>query len=230
MIQEDLGGIKSFTSNGSLPRNINQAYNSKKLSSNRPIDTVNSSDPYHTLILTCKEESKDETTAFVRKINIAPEPVVVCGNNQQLNDLVKFCTKEKFTILQVDPTYNLGNFYVTTSQYENLLLLTKEGNVHPAMLGPILVHQKKEQQTYAMLSQFLCSKRPELRQLKCFGTDGETGLSTAFSDSCTSAIQLRCFIHFKKNIKEYMSKIGIDQFNQNAVCADLLGQQIGKCN
>ena len=64
--------------------------------------------------------------------------------------------------------------------------------------------------------------------LKSFGTDGEKGLGNAFSETCPSAIQLRCFIHFKKNLTEYTRKIGIDQFNQIQVCADLLGQQVGK--
>ena len=176
----------------------------------------------------CKEESKDENTAFIRKISIAPEPIVICCNEKQLNDMVKFCTEDTFSILQIDPTYDLGNFYVTVTQYEHLLLRSKRTGVHPAMVGPVMIHQKKEQETYSNLSQFLCTKRQALKKLKSFGTDGERGLGNAFLETCPSSIQLRCFIHFRRNLIDYMRKIGIDQFNQTKICADILGQQVGK--
>jgi len=130
--------------------------------------------------------------------------------------------------LQIDPTYDLGEFYVTTTQYEHLLLLSRRTGVHPAMLCPILIHQKKEKETYQSLSQYLCTTRPVLKDLKAFGTDGELGLSLAFADSCHSAIHLRCFIHFQNNLKEHMKMVGIDEANARLVCADLIGQQIGK--
>ena len=227
LVQEDLGGIQSCSSNGSLPRNISQVYNCKK-SVNATNKEAQSSDPYNALILKCKEESKDDSTAFIRNINIAPEPMVVCGNNKKLNDLVRLCIKNNFSIFQMDPTYDLGNIFVTTTQYENLFLLSRRTDVHPAIVGPVLIHQKKEQDTYSNLSQFLCTKRPAFKGLTSFGTDGEKGLGNAFSETCPSAIQLRCFIHFKKNLTEYMRKVGIDQFNQIQVCADLLEQQVGK--
>ena len=147
LVQEDLGGIRSCSSNGKLPRNINQVYNCKKT-----VNTSNteapSTDPYNALIMKCKEESKDENTAFIRKISIAPEPIVICCNEKQLNDMVKFCTEDTFSILQIDPTYDLGNFYVTVTQYEHLLLRSKRTGVHPAMVGPVMIHQKKKQETY----------------------------------------------------------------------------------
>lgn len=51
---------------------------------------------------------------------------------------------------------------------------------------------------------------------------GKKGLSSAFLDNCTSATKLRCLIRLKKTTKEYMTKIEIDQFNENFVCRDIL--------
>jgi len=42
-----------------------------------------SSDPYAALILMCKEQAKSKKTAFIRQVNIAPEPIVVCANDKQ---------------------------------------------------------------------------------------------------------------------------------------------------
>lgn len=58
---------------------------------------------------------------FIRSIEAAPEPMCVLCTDQQLLDLERFCTKEDFS---VDPTFNLGSFYVTPISYQNLLVQT----------------------------------------------------------------------------------------------------------
>ena len=115
-------GVNSCTSNDSLPRNINQAYNQRRTSSVE-CDKTSSLDPHNSCVLLCKEETKNINTAFIREVNIAPELEVECANEKQLDDVVKFCTNENFGIFEVDPKYNLGDFYVTTSKYQHLLLL-----------------------------------------------------------------------------------------------------------
>jgi len=62
--------------------------------------------------------------------------------NLSLNDLERFCTKEKCTVLSIDPTFNLGDFYVTVTTYHHLML-ENSGGSHPVILGPIFVHQQK---------------------------------------------------------------------------------------
>ena len=115
-------GVNSCTSNDSLPRNINQAYNQRRTSSVE-CDKTSSLDPHNSCVLLCKEETKNINTALIREVNIAPELEVECANEKQLDDVVKFCTNENFGIFEVDPKYNLGDFYVTTSKYQHLLLL-----------------------------------------------------------------------------------------------------------
>ena len=84
----------------------------------------------------------NSTEAYVRAVEAAPEPMCILASKQQLIDLERFCTKEKFSVLSADPTFNLGPFYVTPLTCQNLLAVNKHGT-HPSLLGPILVHQTK---------------------------------------------------------------------------------------
>lgn len=51
----------------------------------------------------------------------APEPMCILATDQQLTDLERFCTRDPFGIIGIDPTFNLGPFYVTPITYQNLL-------------------------------------------------------------------------------------------------------------
>ena len=107
---------------GSWPRNISQAYNTKKNKDNPSPTILNKNDPYLALVMECKEQAKDSSTAYIRKILCAPEPIVIVGTDEQLDGLVSFCTNsEHFGIMSIDPTFDLGPFSVTTTTYEHLL-------------------------------------------------------------------------------------------------------------
>ena len=63
----------------------------------------------------CKETSTGPH-AYIRAVQAVPEPVCVLATDQQINDLVRFCTDpDYFSVLTVDPTFNLGPFNVTPS-------------------------------------------------------------------------------------------------------------------
>ena len=79
---------------------------------------ISSSDTYASLTLKCNEQTKNVELAFVRKVECAPEPVVYLMNDKQLKDIEKFSINEvKFDVFQINPTFNLGEFSVTTTQY-----------------------------------------------------------------------------------------------------------------
>ena len=83
-------------------------------------------------------------TAYVQTFSLALEPFCILTNNQQLNELVKFCTNPlKFSVFQVDPTFNLGNFSVTTTTNEHLFLRDRRTGKAPSLLGLVYIHQKK---------------------------------------------------------------------------------------
>ena len=118
-----------------LPHNIQQIKHYRQ--------TVNSKDnnvQYH-VMLQCKL-AEGTSEAFVRDVKAAPDPQCVLFS-LAVEDLVRFLTDPKqFSIVTVDTTYNLGDFYDTPTTYKHLMLVNITSHKHPTIAGPILVHQR----------------------------------------------------------------------------------------
>ena len=162
-----------------LPRDRRQVYNFKsankiKLEKQSMTCGLPCSDTLAHIKSQCKETSSG-SDAFIHSIEAAPEPMCVLATDKQLNDLQCFCTDSPSSVLSINPTFNLGPFYVTPMTYHNLLVKTERGN-HPIILGPILIHQTKTFQPFHYFASTLIRLNPELVKLKAFGTDGESEL------------------------------------------------------
>ena len=124
-----------------------------------------------------KEESKNTNTAFIHKVIAALEPIVMLAKEEQITDLVKFCTKDNFFIFQIDLTFNIGS--LVSNQYEHLNLLR-------VMVGPIMIHQQKTLEAYKTFSRFLIN--------------GDKNLPDARQSVFKNSKHVRCFIHFETNL------------------------------
>ena len=229
-VAEQLGdGLLKGTQPSAWPRDMTQIYNLKKTDEGKSTSkSVSAKDPYFALILQCKEDQSNPETAFVRRVTVAPEPTALLAFDYQLADMVKFCTKpSKFSVLQVDPTFDLGPFHVTATQYENLHLLDRRSGKHPAMLGPIYIHRQKKELTYDGFVSQLIELKPELNSIKAIGTDGEEALYNAFVKRIENLIHLRCFLHERQNIDRHLKAIGVSEHERKDIIADIFGRQVG---
>lgn len=99
-------------------------------------------------MLSCKL-AQGTQEAFVRDVKAAPDPESILFYDWQIEDMERFLTrKSHFGILTADPTYNLGQFYVTPITYPHLMLEDVSSKKHPSILGPILVHQRMDFATF----------------------------------------------------------------------------------
>ena len=55
------------------------------------------------------------------------------------------------------------------------------------MMGPLLIHQKKEKDTCKVLSEFISSNREAFKQAIAIDTDGEENIIKAFLESCPTS-------------------------------------------
>ena len=150
----------------------------------------------------------------------------VLASDQQLTDIEGFCTGDSTSVLSIDPTFNLGPFYVTPTTYHNLLVTTKSSN-HPILLGPVLIHQTKIFCPFHYLASTLVRLNPRLTNLKSFGTDGEPELIKAFSICFPNAVHLRCANHLRQNVKDKLRTLDIPQGVWKEFLADIFGKQVG---
>ncbi len=217
-LMEEAGGYENVRNFGDHPRNRDQISNLRK----KP-----NTDEIVDILDLCKQQETEPDTAFVRDITLAPEKTVFLANKQQLQDLDRFCTDpHSFCVLGVDPTYNIGNFYVTVSTYRHLQLLTKKG-AHPVMIGPVLIHYKKGFDSYFQLPSNMIRFHRPLINIKCFGTDGEVNVSDALKAVFTDGQHLMCDIHMRDNVISKLQELGIPPETKKQIVNDIFGNISG---
>lgn len=113
-----------------------QVYNSNRHVKRQEVDVTFSTDnPLLQVLAKAKEEQQGlMEDVFIREIPLFPEPIVFQGSEQQLADIVRFCTNpEAFCILGVDCTFQIADLYYTFTTYHNRMLTTDKG-VHPVCI------------------------------------------------------------------------------------------------
>jgi len=142
---EKAGGILELSSMGDVGRNLCQIYNAKCLQSTSSglISNCNKDLVYDLL-----EQHYLSEKGFVRSVNFADG---VMSSDNQFDDICRFCAVDNpiyGSVLGIDPTFNLGDFYVTPTVYEHKMLLSKVTGKHPYFIGPVLLHQDRKYSMY----------------------------------------------------------------------------------
>ena len=216
------GGEIEAKGMANLPRNRQQIANYRRVEKKRDDNVL------YSVMLECKL-AQGTQEAFVRDVKAAPDPQCVLFFDWQIADMERFVTNtsEQHGILTIDPTYNLGQFYVTLTTYPHLMLEDITTRKNPSLLGPVLIHQRMDFSTFNYFSSTLVGFNKKLRNLSAFGTDGQEALIDAFSHCFANAIQLRCFIHFKRNVSEKLKEYGIPTGVAEEFLSDIFGKHSG---
>ena len=224
VVTKEEGGELHARGTAFLPRNRQQVSNFRRSTSRTKDDDV-----LYSIMMECKL-SQGKNDLFVQDVKAAPEPQCVLFSDWQLHDLVRFCTdNRRFAPLSVDTTFNLGEFYVTPISFYHLMLEDVRTGKHPVLVGPMLVHQSMHFSTFNYFTSTLVSFNKALRNVLAVGTDGDKNLTEALGHNFPRAIQLRCFVHFKKNVQEKLRDLGIPCSVAKEFLNDIFGSNVGSC-
>ena len=102
-------------------------------------------------------------------------------------------------MLEIDATFELGDFYVTLTTFNNPFLCNGRTNSPPVFLGPAFIHMECRTQDYQSFFSSLFKFESRLCDLKAYGTDGETALTAALESCFPTVVSLRCFILILKS-------------------------------
>lgn len=168
---------------------------------------------------------EDSSRKFIREIRTVREPATIVAWDQQIIDLVRFCTLEdEFGILTVNPTFSLGQFDVTVTTYRHLLLECRRtaSCVYRTKYDPL------QENIFHLLvfASTLVGLKPELSRLQCFGTDEEEALYEAFQYEFPLSIHLQCFNHVRRNIKAKLQELAINESTVHIVLGDIFGRVV----
>lgn len=232
VVDDVKGGIMEADSAGSLPRNRQQVSNLRRSvtgnNERRRKNVKGTRDELSAVMEMCINQSRVPGMACVRKVQGAPDTMCVLATDYQLRELERNATNPaSFKIVSVDPTFNLGAFDVTVMTHEHGLVNSKRTGKHPIVMGPVLVHRRKQFANYYYFMSSLIEIRPSLSEIQCFGTDGENALQQGLTKACSSPKLLRCFAHFKNNCKDKLSSLGVPKQLQVEFVRDIFGYDVG---
>ena len=140
-VSSESGGIAKASSAAALPRGRQQVNDIRRGS------LKSTCDPIFSLMMMCKEgEGGKSSNAFVRIVTGAPYPMMLLAFDWTLDDIVRFCTPESgFSVMGIDPTFNLGAFDEAATTYcHSLLTVQPNACKHPVYIGPLFIHVNKD--------------------------------------------------------------------------------------
>lgn len=154
-VHRETGDIMVVRSISDEPRNKKQAYNSRQSLSEISSAQKDEMLELHRLLRSHQEESNN---GFLRDITVTDSPHAFLALEDQLDNVVRFCTSAtRFSVLGVDATFKLGDFFVPLTTYKNLMLRKRCTGKHPVFLGPSFIHMSRKTEDYLMFRQGLQS-------------------------------------------------------------------------
>lgn len=225
---EKSGGLLGSSSTSSEPRNPKQVYNARADTLSKQKDKGEDKDEIFQLLMKLKEDNCSEG-GFIQEVTFTSTPEVIVAFDQQVNDIVRFCTNaQRFSILSIDPTFNLGKFFVTVTTYKHPMLVLKRTQETPVFVGPCFLHMKQTTQSYYSFFSHLIGKKQCLKELKAYGTDGELPLINALLAAFPDAVGLRCFLHMRNNLEDtLLKKFHVKPEVKSTIMNDIFGYKLG---
>lgn len=89
------------------------------------------------------------------------------------------------------------------------------------------MHQRKDWKTYSKFAHLIKSESPFLEGILVCGTYGEKALIEGFKRNFHFATFLRCFIHFKDNIKRELGNRGFQSGEKQKFLEEIFCKQEG---
>ena len=178
--------------------------------------------------LLCLQQSGEflkEVSFSVRKGRTKPNTFAATDN--QLMWIRNFCSRTcAQSQLHIDMTYNCGPFYLTALTIPHPLFVYKQKpEKQPSILVGMATSSGKEVDDYQFLAASL--KKIGKIQTLVYGTDGELALEKGFEDVFPidhgENIHLRCFEHFKDDMKRKLELLNVPVGEQQNIIKSILG-------
>lgn len=109
-----------------------------------------------------------------------------------------------FSVLSLDSTYDVGNYCVTNTCFENLKVVhadVKYHGRHPLEMGPTFVHRNKDTNAFVGFLSSILRMKPDLKTIQVIGSDGDEAIMNASLICFQDSLKVLCSNHKKENIE-----------------------------
>lgn len=211
----DAGGL-NFKSPADLPKSISQIkYERNKLRKKSKVDDL------ATLLDLAKEKAYG-----IKNLQWTPYPRFVVADEEVVNDVVENCTDPAmFGPFMMDTTFNVGQFYVTTTCYTNHSVIDKRTGKHPSLPGPAFFHQRQDSGQFLYFAQSLQEVNPNISDILVLGSDRFNGYTNGFGPVCPIATFVICKKHGEDDVNRKLTTLGINGQARDDFMADIFGNE-----
>ncbi|KAL3891264.1 hypothetical protein ACJMK2_003527 [Sinanodonta woodiana] len=154
------------------------------------------------------------------------KPVVIVYSNQQMDDMIRTCEGDDGSVLGVDRTFNLGNFYVTVFSYKIRCLISNRTKDFPVMFGPCMIHFDAEEETNGKFFSHVSDRLGQKTRLT-IGSDEEKSMTNAFKAKFPHANFLLCTKHIHENIRRHLQENGAGVQARKCILRVIFGKNDG---
>ena len=211
----EAGGM-NYKSPSDLPRSINQIkYERSKIRKESKVDEFST-------LLNLSKDGKNGVT----NLQWTPSPRFAVLDEEVVQEIVENCTSPTdFGPFMMDTTFNVGQFYVTTTCYTNLKLIDSRTGKHPSLPGPALFHQHQDTGQFRYFAQSLQEMNPDISNIRVIGSDRFNGFSTGFGAVCPIATVIVCKKHAEDDVDRKLTSLGITGSSRDEFMADIFGRE-----
>ena len=210
---QDAGGMLAVKAVSDLPRNTRQVkYERSKLRQKTEVDELASF------------LDKSRNSSWIQNTQWTPCPRAVIASKGLLEDVVNnCCNPEKFGVFSIDTTYNVGDFYVTSTVYPHIKLESRSTGAAPYLPGPAMLHVKQDESQFVYFGHTLIEKQPGMDGVLFIGLDRskaqENGLARVFHVSRF----LPCTKHVRDNVNAKLTSLQLTEGLKREIIKDIFG-------
>ena len=157
------------------------------------------------------------------ELNEGGNPRPFMATDQQIADISRCCTGKSGSLLQIDPTFKLGQFYLTCTTYGHPKFKNKSNDKTCLLPGPYLLHAARDTSDYAYFERHF-SHALKGKSITLCDSDGEHALYSGlenweFPEYGMAYMHDSC----KGQLHDKMKELGLDEPHTNFILKDIYG-------
>lgn len=212
---EEAGGMIEVEAVSHAPRDIKQVKNARaqlKRSSSHE-------DEFYSLLALGRQMGG----SCIKGRQWTPSPRVVYVEDWQMAEIVENCCQPDSTsVLSIDTTFNVGQFYVTSTTYQNQKFINQRTGKFVNLPGPALFHVRQDETQFLFFCNTLLEVKYEFEKVRFVGGDRDKG-QKGFLKPLKGVSYLPCKKHIEDNMKAKMKSLQLDGCHTSMILEDVFG-------
>lgn len=212
---ERVGGIIGCQEMADMPRDKKQVINARAT-----VTSKEKEDEFTSLLTMAK------TDPTVRNLQWTPSPRVILCDNEQIKDIIEECCKlNSATIVSIDTTFNIGDFYVTSTTYQSSKFSNADTRKRANLPGPAMLHAKKGKRDYQVFCHALLEIDENVELINYVVGDRDKA-QAGFMIPLKGATFLPCKKHVQDDIRK-LTELSLGP-HKETIISDIFGNETKK--